>query len=431
MNRHEEESYVYCTPFLAEIDRIKDGTRHGRFVEPEYYLKDDSTGEFINTTKIESFDYLLASNKDIAVSHSTFLNATPETIQLIRDGEYTLILDEALDAVKDFNEIQPVSDDLRQTMSSDDIATLMEGDFIEVGEYGKVSWCGNSRSSESKFREVERMAKLGRLYLSRDKFLVAIFPPEMFSAFKKVYVLSYMIDAEILKYYFQLFGIEYEKASVTKDNEDYRLVPYSISADLLFREKCRQLVHVCDKKRLIESKRTLSKSWFDKNEKKKSGEVNGVDRLKKDVDSFYRTCVPNARASNNDIMWTCPKEYKKRLAIKGLKSVRSITKEEKQRLSLEELIQLERKLDCFVPCNSRATNDFRERWALAYCCKLHRNPYIDALFTDHGVAVDTDAYSLASLIQWICRSRLRDGKSIELYLPSTQLRNLFIDWMDV
>ena len=430
MNLHEEESYIYCTPFLAEVDRIKSNTKHGRFTEPEYYVVDESTGEFINTTKLDSFETLLASNKDIAVSHSTFLNATPETIQLIKDGEYTLILDESLDAVQEFNNIQPVSADCRQTMSGDDINMLVENKIITVGEYGKVTWCGHNRQPESKFREVERMAELGRLYLSRDKFLVAIFPPEMFSAFKKVYVLSYMIDAEILKYYFQLFGIEYDKASIEKDADSYKLVPYNTEADFQFRERCRELVHVCNEERLTECKRSLSKSWFDKNSKRKPGEECGIDRLKKDVQSFYRTCVPSAKASHNDVMWTCPKDYKKRLAVDKYKIVRSISNEDKKELSSEGIKHLERKLDCFVPCNARATNDFRERWALAYCCKLQRNPYIDALFTDHGIPVDTDAYSLASLIQWICRSRLRDGKPIELYLPSTQLRKLFLDWMN-
>lgn len=426
INKHEDESYIYCTPFLSEVSRVKAETRHGRFVEPEYYIKDDQTGEFVNTSKIDCFESLLAANKDIAVSHSTFLNATPDTIQLISDGDYTLILDEALNAVEDFNNIQSVEADARQSMESDDIATLIEGNFIKIGEHGKVMWSGNRREYNSKFREVERLAKLGRLYLSRGKFLVTVFPPEMFSAFKKVHVLTYMLESEILQYYFELFGIEYTKCSIQKENDEYSLTPYSNAYDLQFRRSCNNLIHLCDKPKLIEPKRSLSKSWYEKNLR-----TGGITLLKKNLSSYFKTCVPTARASHFDVMWTCPKDYKGMLSIENYKYAGSITKEDREKKSAKELKELALKLDCFVPCNSRATNIYRERWALAYCSNLQRNPYIDGFFTSQGISVDVDAFKISSLIQWICRSRLRDGAPIELYIPSTQLRKMFIQWLDV
>ena len=395
-------------------------------MEPEYYIIDQQTGEFVNTSKIGCFESLLAANKDIAVSHSTFLNATPDTIQLIRDGDYTLILDEALNAVEDFNNIQPVEADIRQSMTSDDIATLIEGNFIKIGEHGKVMWHGNKRNHDSKFREVERLAELGRLYLSREQFLVTVFPPEMFSAFKKVYVLTYMLESELLQYYFQLFGIGYNKCSIQKEIGEYLLTPYNSIYDIQFRRKCKDLIHLCDKAKLIEPKRNLSKSWYAHNVK-----TGGVTQLRKDLLSYYRSCVPNAKASHFDVMWTCPKDYKSMLSNKNYQYAGVITKEDREQKSPEKLKELELRLDCFVPCNSRATNIYRERWALAYCSNIQRNPYIDGFFTSQGIAVDIDAFKISSLVQWICRSRLRDGEPIELYIPSTQLRRLFIQWLDV
>ena len=40
-----------------------------------------------------------------------------------------------------------------------------------------------------------------------------------------------------------------------------------------------------------------------------------------------------------------------------------------------------------------------------------------------------DAYALTELIQWVWRSRVRDGHPITLYLPSPRMRKLLKDWL--
>ena len=96
MRRHPEKRYVYCTPFLDEITRIRTACPEHSFLEPNNY----------GHTKLDDFNRLLKEQRNIAVAHSTFLNATPETIELIRAGDYTIIIDEALDVVEEFNHIR-------------------------------------------------------------------------------------------------------------------------------------------------------------------------------------------------------------------------------------------------------------------------------------------------------------------------------------
>lgn len=98
INRRKETSYVYCTPFLDEISRIRDKCGRSRFAEPQPY-----TG-----SKLDNFNELLINGTSTAVSHVTFLNATHDTLQAIHEGSYTLILDEVLDVVMDFNSVQTV-----------------------------------------------------------------------------------------------------------------------------------------------------------------------------------------------------------------------------------------------------------------------------------------------------------------------------------
>lgn len=48
----------------------------------------------------------------------------------------------------------------------------------------------------------------------------------------------------------------------------------------------------------------------------------------------------------------------------------------------------------------------------------------------HGVEFDDDRYALSTMVQWLWRSAVRNGKEINVYIPSKRMRNLLIEWMD-
>lgn len=348
------------------------------------------------------------------------LNATPDTIELFHEGDYTLITDEVLDVVCEFNDLHSVECSPRQGMSKKDVEMLIEQGMIVIESDCHVRWLCGEYGTNSKFSEVERLAKLGRLYCIRDKLLAAVFPPETFSLFESIYVLTYMFEGSILKNYFDLFGIEYEKMSLERLESLYTIVPYSDAADIAFRKKCKGLITIEDTDSL-NSNRRLSKNWYSK------ADAGSFKHLKNDMRKFFS----KYHAHSGDIMWTCPKDYKNKLSGKGFTRKRNMTKEELQ-LPEKEQEECRKSLECFVPCNARATNRYRDRWALAYMCNLYYRPMlIEGMFTDRGIQVDEDAYALSSLIQWMCRSRLRDGQPIVIYLPSERMRKLLMNWLDV
>lgn len=41
-----------------------------------------------------------------------------------------------------------------------------------------------------------------------------------------------------------------------------------------------------------------------------------------------------------------------------------------------------------------------------------------------------DLFALSTLLQWIWRSQVRDGKSIDIYIPSERMRSLLKLWID-
>lgn len=356
------------------------------------------------------------------MSHVTFLNATSETLQAIHEGSYSLILDEVLDVIMDFNSVQTVEDSPRQSVNKSDIRMLIDKHMIEIDKFNKVKWCGGDYGEQFKFAEVKRYAEMGRLYCAREKLLIAVFPPEMFTLFENVFVLTYMFGGSMLKYYLDLFHIEYELVSIS--DETHSLTKYSDIKDRQFRQQCKELIKICDVNILNKAKRTLSKTWFTK------ATPEMFTELKKDVSSYFRSYVKNAKASQDEIMWTCPTDYKNKIQGKGYTYVRMIPKEEYTLLPKKELDRLEKTTICFVPCNAKATNIYRNRWALAYCYNMFLNPLHKGFFEDNGIIVDEDMYAVSCLLQWICRSRLRDGKNIVIYIPSKRMRTLLTDWLD-
>ncbi len=429
INENDEQSYVYCTPYLSEIDRIRESCGHyTRFAEPRPYYG----------PKINDFNTLLAEGVDIAVTHTTFLNATDETLDLIRLSSYTLIIDEALDVITDFNKVQTVESDSKQTVSFSDIQFLLEHKIIEIGEDNRVSWRGGNNGEDFKFSEVQRFANLGRLYCISNKLFLTVFPPEMFKCFKNVYILTYMFDGCILKSYLDLFDLTYRLLSVNKDDTGrYLLTDYDISIDIDFRKKCKELIHICDDERLntINGKPlySLSKKWYE------NSDIERLKSLRNNLTYYFRRYLKDVRASNGDIMWTCYNDYKDKLKGPGYTKVRKMTADEKQ-LPTQAQEELEKQLSCFVPCNAKASNIYRERSALAYCVNMFLNPMVLRFFTDGNdirkskglpeISFNEDAYALSCLLQWMFRSCIRDGYPIDFYIPSQRMRNLLIGWIN-
>ena len=138
--------------------------------------------------------------------------------------------------------------------------------------------------------------------------------------------------------------------------------------------------------------------------------------------------IAKARAVDEAIMWTCQEQYRGKIAGKGYTQARSLTKHELT-LSEEEKKKLQKRADCFVSLNAKATNDYRNRWALAYCANMYMQPLMLGFFEDSGLEVKEELYAVSCLIQWIFRSRIRDGKEIKLYLPSPRMRELYQGWL--
>ena len=138
-----------------------------------------------------------------------------------------------------------------------------------------------------------------------------------------------------------------------------------------------------------------------------------------------------------DILWTAPKDFRRHLKGKGYTVVRNMTFEERSLPAIQREL-IEKKLQCFLPCNARATNDYADRTVLAYLINLYANPFVKRYFANKNqkdgtnIAVNEDMLALGCMIQWIWRSAIRkpEPEHIKVYIPSKRMRKLFIQWLD-
>lgn len=84
----------------------------------------------------------------------------------------------------------------------------------------------------------------------------------------------------------------------------------------------------------------------------------------------------------------------------------------------------------FVSCNARGTNEFKNKKSLAYLINFFMSPDIKQFVEHYHIEFDDNLFSLSALLQWIWRSQIRDGKSIDLYIPSERMRELLKIWIN-
>ena len=65
-----------------------------------------------------------------------------------------------------------------------------------------------------------------------------------------------------------------------------------------------------------------------------------------------------------------------------------------------------------------------------YIVNIFMNVSDKRFYQRNGIEVDEDAYALSVMVQWIWRSAIRDGDEIYLYIPSSRMRTLLLDWIE-
>ena len=312
-----------------------------------------------------------------------------QTVELLKSNDYILILDEVFNVIEQCN------------ISKYDVNMLINEGHSRI-ENDYLIW-NEDKEYDGQFNNIKYLSVNKSIIVYKDVILIWMFPVEIFKAFKDAYILTYMFKAQEQYYYYKMNGVKVEYYYAYLDDNKYRIHIKDNNYDTIegnIKNKLNELINICDDDKLNaigDNKYNLSHSWFNS-----SNNVSLVKTLKNNIINYF---INKNKAKTNTILWTTFKDQKDKLKGKGY------TKS-------------------FISCNLRATNDYSDRYNLAYCINIFNQPFIKQFFNSKGIEINQDLYALSELIQWLWRSRIRKGESINIYIPSSRMRNLLLNWLN-
>lgn len=370
---NDDNKFLYITPFLTEVERVKNACKDKNFQEPAEL-----------PTKTEDLLRLVEKGYNIVSTHALFKKLTDKVLDLTQFNDYILIIDEAADVLEEID------------ITKNDLKTIIT-EYTTIDENNTVHWNEWNNDYEGRFEDYKNMIQMGGVKAHRSDTgevisLVWAFPISIFESFKEVYILTYMFNGQKAYYEYNnvhIIQLYVKNFQLTTEQQIYNY------------EKQKQLITVIedDKLNAIGNNRgSLSMSWFNRNAK-----TALMKQLQNNISNFFKHIVKGTPI--NKKLWTTFKEYENVVKGKGY-------------------------TNAFVPINIRATNDYKDSTAVAYIANRYMKPTLKHFFEVEGIKVDEDSYALSELIQFIYRSAIRDGKPITVYIPSKRMRELFKDWIN-
>lgn len=378
--------YLICVPLLTEVERYRNSIKGIYIYDPQ-----------MRGSKTIDFRRLISEQKNIVTTHALISKIDSETLDLLYASNYKLVIDECLDAVHEYKSI-----------SLKDWEILQEK-FITINDKGFLEWNDSEEEYDGIFQEIKKLCEINSLmdvpnYQSnKKKLLMWNFTTTFFEAFQECYILTYGWNGSYFKAYFDLHKIAYNHLTIKNDMSE----PYSVIADKQDRKDLKQLINIYegDLNRIGDKIRgnksnPLSSTWYTR---QITGDKLLLNQLKNNTYNYFRNVVKTPSKLN---MWTCYIKAKKYLSGDGYAKG-------------------------FLSWTMKATNEYKHKTTLAYLDNLFLHQQLISFFKYHKIEIDAEQYATNELMQWVWRSAIRDKKEINIYIPSTRMRSLLNDFINV
>lgn len=373
MNRYKgAKRFLYITPYLNEVDRIC-----------EQCDFDQSDSDYMS--KSAELKTHIRHGKNVAATHSLFYLMDEEALELVRANHYSLIIDESIQVIERLN------------VTDKDFALIIS-QLADVGENGVVRW--KDKEYDGRFCDYKELADAGSLRMI-DSALLNVMNPDMLRSFDEVFMLTYLFDGQYQKAYLDFFGFDYRIIGVELDEDGYR---FSNAPDSPPTLDYRSLIHIVETpamNKVGDGKFALSKNWFTR----RGYDHPDIRALRNNLKKFFQG-VPGG--NHDSRLWTSFKDARDKLTDRRTGRFRNN----------------------FLQVSARATNEFRNRTDIAYMANRFVDPNLLKFFSERDIEINSDHFALSEMLQWIWRSAIRDNKPINLYIPSSRMRELLIDWMN-
>ena len=384
INQNPDKKFLCIVPLLSECERFKEKTDID-IIDPEKW-----------GSKWKNFRWLVENDKNIVTTHSLIKMMDLDMLELLKSKNYVLMIDECLDVLDTYK------------ISKDDLKIIFNEKLVSLDEDGFLVWNEERKPYKGVYGDIKRLCSFKSLMGFKKensdelaRIIMWNFPVDFFKCFDESYIFTYLWEGSIQKSYFDIHGIKYEKYMLDYDRQ---LIPHCKEIEYEKRKNIVDLINIYDGKfnkigMKIGKSNPLSKSWYE-DKRKKNRSI--FSQLKKNTENYFRTVT---KTKSIDNMYTVFKPYCKYVKGEGY------TKG-------------------FVSCNARGTNEFKNKKSLANLINFFMSPDIKQIVEHYHIEFDDNLFSLSALLQWIWRSQIRDGKSIDLYIPSERMRELLKIWIN-
>ena len=391
----------------------------------------------------------LNDNKNIICTQALFLEHN-EIFQA-HCNDYILIIDEVINSaiqqvqLPTYNIVEKSDNENKvrtttYTFTSNDIDIMLEQKMLLLSDDNLIYW-NNEYDKESIYTLLKDFFSNSTIYLQQNinynstntKYVfIKTIPIELFKTFQDIYILTYLWNAQIMKYYFDMNNSTYryleplEVFTTESLSFEFQIINKDFNFDTakLFKANAKKLINMptTEKKQLYSYKNSnnntinLSYSFYNTQIQEEENHIV-LSQLKNNIKNVIEN-IFKVPAKDRKIMWTIYKEY-----------TDLIVKKQFDKPKCRHL-----NMDNFVSISSKGTNDFADRNILIYLVDRYINPvlknFINSKCKKFNIEFDENLYSLSELIQWIWRSQIRNNKPIYLYIASLRMFNLFNDWLN-
>lgn len=388
VDSNPDKCFLYVTPLLSESEvRVVEACKINKFSAPETNNK----GETKSSVLLD----MLSSGVNISITQSLYSLLRKEHLDLIELNNYTLILDEEV------NFITP----LDKAYTQNDFKYLEKSKSIMVDEGGKLVWLDNNILEDTKYYKLATMCNLGMIYQSkrRDSWFVTQLPIELIKRADRVILMTYLFDGSILDSFLQLKGIG--------------VVPFTeVSVRDISKESIRELITFVGERQVRDwSSESMSSTWYT------DASQQTLTKLAKDI----RSIGNSEKAKSGELLWCVPSSL-----ARPKKNGRKVAPQSYAAGDGKEVVG-DFAVGNFLPCSSRATNAYRDRSVMIHCYNRFPHQSVAAFLQDFGYPVSRNQFALSEFLQWLWRSRIRDGLPIKVCILPKRMRKLFQDWLEL
>ena len=386
LNDHHDLKVLVVVQTLSEVDRIIKSLPKGRIFSPE---KANSR----YNSKGEQLEHLVRKSVSVVITHSLYERAG----MLAYNGgfrNYHVIIDEVPNAVSVLeNQLYPEN---------------FKEFYIDNG-YFKLENTGLILPTEKVLEEEDRLKnaldetlinniKSGRVYFDGNKNFIKTIPTSLFTETDTLTVLTFLSKGTLFLKFLKKYEIKYKITKCATMNKTFK----QLAAKNLSIKTIKAINNIG----LGYAKQTTYPI--------KSKEVKSIRTALKNL---KQRTLKNVAIEK--VIITCAKKnwYKKTKGGYDLTKPGIFSTDSRMFKGAN-----------WIPNTTRGTNNYSHCSHAIYLYEQNVNPILLNWLNANNKQFKTE-FALTEMIQWIWRTRIRNGEPVDVYMPSGRMREIIADWI--